>query len=141
MAIIYKLEAGGKLYVGSTNDLMRRKREHRARAFSLETKQCLHNKLYKAIREAGEFSIDELDICEDKHATKIEQYWITYLKPELNSNWAIGMDPIKHSKRYNKYKNIIRRCEVCEKNIGYYNWSYHVHSPKHLKCVEIKNNI
>ena len=141
MAIIYKLVAGDKVYVGSTNNLRRRKVEHRVRAFSLETKQCIrNNKLYDAIREAGEFSIDELDVCEDQHKTKIEQYWITKLKPELNTNWAIGMDPDKYAKRYNKYKNIIRRCEDCGVDVRYFNWSYHIHSNKHLECIG-KNNI
>ena len=88
MTVIYKISCGDNIYVGQTNNLKRRTLEHKHRAF----KASWDNKLYQAIRKQGYFEIDEIDVCDNHLAHKLEQFWIFKLKPNLNTNYAFGKD-------------------------------------------------
>ena len=127
MTVIYKISCGDNIYVGQTNNLKRRTLEHKHRAF----KASWDNKLYQAIRKQGYFEIDEIDVCDNHLAHKLEQFWIFKLKPNLNTNYAFGKDLEKEKARRQRFWDKKRYCRFCDVNIPAPNWWRHCRSDKH----------
>lgn len=84
-SLIYTIKTNDGLYVGSTCDLHRRKREHKSCIYN-EKKRYYNVKLYKNIRENdGEYSIEiyKLFPCKNKQELEKEEERI---RIELNAN-------------------------------------------------------
>lgn len=70
----------GHRYIGKTNNVERRKREHKSMAFNpkvIENRDCLW---YKKIRQYGwdNFDFEILDIANEDNWKEKEKYWINY---------------------------------------------------------------
>ena len=70
----------GHRYIGKTNNIERRKREHKSMAFNpkvIETHDCLW---YKKIRQYGwdGFDFEILDVANEDNWKEKEKYWISY---------------------------------------------------------------
>lgn len=83
---IYKITniKNNKFYIGSTNNLKRRKKEH----FSLLKKNKNHCKiLQRAYNKYGEdaFIFEVLAYCPKEYLFKLEQWFVDTLKPQYNS--------------------------------------------------------
>lgn len=83
---IYKISnlENGKFYVGSTNNLYRRKKEH----FRLLKQGKSHCKiLQRAFNKYGElnFVFEVLAYCPEEYLFKLEQWFVDVLKPLYNS--------------------------------------------------------
>ena len=88
-AVIYKLETGSELYVGSTCNFTQRKYYHN-RAVNFKGSHC-NVKLYNTIRQNGEWSITPIKefSCENKTQLVIEEEkWRKELGATLNSHWC-----------------------------------------------------
>jgi hypothetical protein len=135
MAIIYSLKVGNEEYIGNTCDLKRRLREHKAKA-----KQGINSKIYKAIRNNNyEFEYDEIEVCPDRLARKMEQFWIYKRKPSLNTNSAYGWDMDKRRATIQAFRAKKNYCEVCDVWISAPNWAKHYTCEKHKKLISKQN--
>lgn len=70
----------GHRYIGKTNNVERRRREHKSMAFNpkvIETHDCLW---YKKIRQYGwdNFDFEILDVANEDNWKEKEKYWISY---------------------------------------------------------------
>ena len=70
----------GHRYIGKTNNVERRRREHKSMAFNpkvIETHDCLW---YKKIRQYGwdGFDFEILDVANEDNWKEKEKYWISY---------------------------------------------------------------
>jgi group I intron endonuclease len=82
---IYKITniVNNKFYIGSTNNLYRRKREH----FRLLKQGKNHCKLLqRAYNKYGElsFTFEVIATCPPEYLFKLEQWFVDYLKPQYN---------------------------------------------------------
>jgi len=82
---IYKITniKNNKFYIGSTNNLIRRKKEH----FSLLKRNKSHCKiLQRAYNKYGElyFTFEVLAYCPIEYLFKLEQWFVDNLKPQYN---------------------------------------------------------
>jgi group I intron endonuclease len=79
--IIYKIlnRKTGSVYIGKTNNLERRKREHISIAYNPNSSEYL-KLLYRKIRQYGveEFEFYIIEECEDSIWKDREKYWISY---------------------------------------------------------------
>ena len=77
---IYKIEnkINGKIYIGQSNNLERRKTEH----FNGSTKQ----EIDRAIVEEGKenFTFTVIEYCKESELDVLEQYWIAYYDSYYN---------------------------------------------------------
>lgn len=130
MTIIYILKIGEKgTYIGKTNNLKRRVRQHVNCA-----RKGWKLKLYQAIRDNDySFEIEELEICSEDISSKLEQAWITNLEPNLNTNNAWGLNKEKHRKLRKYYNEKKNYCRCCKKIISASNWAKHVNTDIHQK--------
>ena len=83
MFIIYKiLFEDGEFYIGHTNNLNNRIRQHR---HSAKTQRCFDYPLYKKLREEQhEYIIVESKECDKQEITLLENKYILELEPPLN---------------------------------------------------------
>lgn len=75
----YINKINGHRYIGKTNNIERRKREHKSQAYNLGSKY--YNALWPSkIRQYGydNFDFEILEITDDQHWIEREQYWIKY---------------------------------------------------------------
>ena len=71
----------GHRYIGKTNDVDRRKREHKSLAFNTKIIGTNHDCIwYKKIREYGwdNFDFEILEVTDELHWIEREKYWIKY---------------------------------------------------------------
>ena len=108
---IYKIIniKNNKFYIGSTNNLKRRKKDH----FSLLKKNKNHCKiLQRAYNKYGEeaFTFEVLAYCPKEYLFKLEQWFVDTLKPQYNSCLIDVSVPIglNHQKYFDKeqYKKL-----------------------------------
>lgn len=91
----------GHRYIGKTNDVERRKREHKSLAYNENiintNKDCTW---YKKIREYGwdNFDVEILEIANESNWVEREQYWIKYYNTYkgVGYNETIGGDDHPH---------------------------------------------
>lgn len=87
---IYKLSAGGHVYVGSSKNLYSRLTEHR---HDLETNQHKNSFLTNVVNKHGinNVRIDIIEYCAPEDRIVREKFWIDELKADMNLQ-----DPISH---------------------------------------------
>ena len=99
---IYKITntITGDFYIGSSNDVKRRWKEHK---WPSRWKQCKNNPMYLDMRKYGieNFVFEVLEEVEIEKLKEKEQYFIETLKPAYNNINANGLD-IERYKKYNK---------------------------------------
>lgn len=109
---VYKITnlVNGKIYIGSSNNLSRRIRQHKWYINCLKgTDRYDYNlPMYRDIRETGKSFQIEIEYCENYRER--EQYYIELLKPEYNC-----FNAISDSKQYNKQYREEHREELKEK--------------------------
>jgi len=99
-AVIYKIETGDDLYVGSTCNFTKRKYYHN-RAVNFKSSNC-NAKVYNTIRENGEWKMTPIKEfpCENKTQLVIEEEkWRKELGASLNSHWCYITDAEIFQKR------------------------------------------
>ncbi len=92
-AVIYTIETGDDLYVGSTCNFTQRKYQHN-KSVNFEHWHCT-SKLYNTIRENGEWNMMPIKEfpCENKTQLLIEEEkWRKELGATLNSHWCYITD-------------------------------------------------
>jgi len=135
MAIIYKLKVGDEEYIGRTNNLRRRVIEHKCRA-----KAGLKGKLYQAIRDNNlTFSYEEVEVCPDNLAPKLEQFWLLNSKAKLNSNYACGHNHERHKESIMRFRRKQIYCECCGFSVSAPNWAAHTKTKGHQKLISQQN--
>ncbi len=100
-----------KFYIGSANNLKRRKGEHFC---NLKYNRHINKKLQNAINKYGieNFKFEVLAICPKEYCIKLEQWFIDNLKPEYNiltmanSRFGIKQSDEQKEKSSNTWKNI-----------------------------------
>ena len=112
MNCVYRIECLDKnikeFYIGSTADLKQRTGKHK------QDCKTSNSKVYNFIREHGGWNNWNIDIellttgMEKKDRLELEQNYIDCLKPELNSNNALGLDMEKKKKNDRIYWSSIR---------------------------------
>ena len=111
-AVIYKLETGDDLYVGSTCNFAQRKYKHNLRINFKDTEIHCTNKLYNTIRENGEWKMTPIKEfpCESKLQLTIEEEKCRKeLGATLNSQCCgTGID-CQDEKQYNKHYRLQNR--------------------------------
>ena len=104
---IYKIAniINGKLYVGSSKDLAKRKREHRR----ANKETIIHN----AIRKYGleNFTFEVLENCEEQCLIKREQYYYDKLQPQYNAIRPIE-NPMDNENVKEKHRAIMNSPEL-----------------------------
>lgn len=87
---IYKLSAGGHIYVGSSKNLYSRLAEHRN---DLRKGQHSNEFLQRVFNNEGinNFRVDIIEFCNPEDRIEREAYWIKELKSDMNMQ-----DPISH---------------------------------------------
>lgn len=97
---IYKItnKANGKIYIGQSNDIERRWKEHKKRS------KRLQSPLYLAIKQDGieNFSFEVLEECSLEMLNEREQYWIEYYN---STDAKYGYNILKYS-GYNHSDNL-----------------------------------
>ena len=84
----YKNKITNSRYIGKTNNLERRKREHLSNA--LNTNSNYYNSMWmKKLREYGidSFDFEILEVCEEKEVNEREVYWISYYNSFLGKGY------------------------------------------------------
>lgn len=90
-------------YIGSTKKLNERIRKHREVCYNNSEKNRKYNmKIYKTIRDNGGWEnfthnvLEEIETNDENEVKKLEQDWITIIKPNMNSAKASsGFDNFK----------------------------------------------
>ena len=122
-AVIYKLETGDDLYVGSTCNFAQRKYKHNLRINFKDTEIHCTNKLYNTIRENGEWKMTPIKEfpCESKLQLTIEEEKCRKeLGATLNSQCCgTGID-CQDEKQYKKQLYEQNKEQNCERNKQYY---------------------
>jgi len=120
-SVIYSINLLRLCYVGSTNNIERRKAEHIRTCFNINSPKY-NNKLYKAMRKYGVENFVFKTEYLLKSATKqqsfqMEELYRIYLKANLNTNMCFI--PVEEKKDYHKkyYEN--NRDEFLERNKKY----------------------
>lgn len=80
---IYKLSAGGHIYIGSSKSLYARLMEHR---HDLENNNHANDFLQKVCNKYGinNIRVDIIEFCDPKDRIVREKYWMDYLKADMN---------------------------------------------------------
>jgi len=84
----YKNKITGNRYIGKTNNIERRKREHLSNAFN--PKSSYYNSMWmKKVREYGieNFNFEVLEECEEDKSDEREIYWISHYNSFLGSGY------------------------------------------------------
>jgi len=112
------------VYVGSTTDFNKRKRQHKYCCYN-ENNKDYNLKIYETIRANGgwdNYNIIEIESypCEnDEQQRERERYWYDILKPSMNSQLPLSTkeERKESDKEYNKeYKKTEKYKEYLEKN-------------------------
>lgn len=126
---VYKITnlVNGKVYIGSSNNLSRRIRQHKWYINSSKgVDRCDYNlPMYVDIRETGRLFQIEIEYCENYKER--EQYYIELLKPEYNHNNAIFDSSEQHKKELRQYQKQYREAhkeKECQKlhNMSLEDW-------------------
>ncbi len=122
--LIYKIDVGGEIYIGSTCDLNQRKLNHKDRAFNKNSDKY-NCKLYKKIRDCNkwEMSLLELYPCNDRvELCKKEQEYIDKLKPTLNTQLLVysGLSRKEYEKLHNKTETRLKSREKYYNKVSHY---------------------
>lgn len=135
---VYKITnlTNGKIYIGSSNNLSRRVKQHKWYINCLKgANRYVYNlPLYKDIRETGKLYQIEIEYCENYRER--EQYYIELLKPEYNCLNAM-FDRVEYGKQYReKHKDEIKEKE-CQKihNMSLEDWKQ-LKQKKHKEALE-----
>lgn len=140
---IYRMNVKDKFYVGSTKDIIQRKKFHKYRCYNQNDINHYNLKVYKYIRNNCdnwcEVSFNILDVYDDiskKFRKDIEQYYIDYFSNNLNS---IGAKFIQEKRDItDKIKNEKRRekiiCE-CGRVVNFSSIDRHRKSKIHQKLL------
>ena len=113
-----------EIYIGSTNDYIRRRKEHFYRCRNINCKSYNY-KLYRFIRSNGgidNFIMEILERCyEDEDKFEIEKKYIRSYAPELNS-YKYEIDKKKRQKNKEKQKKYYdkNKEKLIEKQKKYY---------------------
>ncbi len=106
-AIIYMITTGTDKYVGSTCNYTRRKCKHKSRIEFKDTEKNCNSKLYRKIRDNGEWFMAPIKKypCDSKFELELEEerFRIEY-KANLNSYQCHGQDPEAHRRAQKKYR-------------------------------------
>jgi hypothetical protein len=123
-------------YIGSTNDIENRKQRHKTSCCNENDKNRSYNlKVYKYIRNNGGWDNWEMvkicDVNKDISLREMEQYYIDFINPSLNSRDAIVDEDYdkNYTRRWRienpeKEKALVERgkerinCEYCSENIS-----------------------
>ena len=97
----------GHRYIGKTNDVDRRKREHKSLAFNPKIIGTIHDcTWYKKIREYGwdNFDFEILEVTNELNWEKRERYWIEYYNTfhGVGYNETCGGDDGSHLNKLNE---------------------------------------
>ena len=142
MNCIYRIECNDKeikeIYIGSTCNLYRRKKEH-----GRDSKRY-NFKVYKFISENGgwdNWSVVVEQECESLSTNErklLEQTYIELLEPELNTYNANGFDVIAYQKEWSKVRNKkIVICDNCGTKISDSNIARH---KKTKRCINFNSH-
>ena len=103
---IYKLSAGGHIYIGSSKNLYQRLYEHKN---DLIKHKHSNNFLQKVFDKEGiqNFKIDIIEFCDSKIRIERESYWIKKLNADMNLQDPISHELSEESKR--KLSNSIKK--------------------------------
>jgi len=143
---IYKIYSKDNkyIYVGSTIDFKKRKRDHKYNCYN-ENGKAYNYLLYKTIRENGEwedFKIEKIEelICGLETALVRENELMKQLNCNLNEKRAIRT--LEEKKQYEKkYKNMKNNCD-CGGSYSTKHRAKHFKTDKHLKYEhQMINNI
>ena len=93
---VYKLEAGGHIYVGSSKNLYDRLCEHKV---DLAHRKHANDYLQKVYNKYGVNSMDctIIEFCEPEQRFIREKYWIDYLNADMNLQDLITLKPTSKS--------------------------------------------
>lgn len=116
----------GHRYIGKTNDVDRRKREHKSLAFNPKiigtTYDCIW---YKKIREYGwdNFDFEILEVTDELHWEEKEKYWIEYYNTfkGVGYNETCGGDDGSHLNKLNEEQAKSVRELLLKTNLSQYN--------------------
>jgi hypothetical protein len=124
--VIYKIQCGDEIYIGSTKNFLKRKSAHKAAACD-ERNRAHGLKIYQAIRANGGWNpadiapIEQYE-CENGIQAKMrEEYWLREYKPTLNVRRAYVPDEEKNElklqasnkwrennrEKYNEYQRLL----------------------------------
>ena len=89
MVGIYKYQnlINGKIYIGQSKDIARRKKDHVTRAFNnFSTNSEYDSPLHRAMRKYGleNFSFEIIEECEASQLNEREIFWIKYYDAQSN---------------------------------------------------------
>ena len=91
---IYKIKnkINGKIYIGQSNNIERRWREHKSRSLNKENKDC-NMKIYEAIKTYGltNFELSIIEKCKKEELRDREIYWINYYN-SMDFNFGYNTD-------------------------------------------------
>ena len=154
MSVIYKIYSKDDnvtdFYIGSTNNLQKRKLDHKTRCLNVNSKEH-HFKVYAFIRSNGGFEhfdfriLEQFDTLIDKNDLhKIERKYIESENSTLNSCIPIRT-PEERLGRHKKYheenkdkKKVKIECEFCKRLIRKHAMKRHQRSNR---CIECKSNM
>lgn len=135
---VYKITnlVNGKIYIGSSNNLSRRIRQHKWYINCLKgTDRYDYNlPMYRDIRETGKSFQIEIEYCENYRER--EQYYIELLKPEYNCFNAI-FDSEQYNKQYREEHREELKEKECQKlhNMSLEDWQQ-LKQKKHEEALE-----
>jgi len=159
-AVIYKIETGDDLYIGSTCNFTKRKYQHNIRINFKDTENHCNNKLYNTIRENGEWKMTPIKEfpCESKLQLTIEEEKCRkelgatlnshccgtgiehqdikqYKKHYYQKNRDKTLEKMKHYQQENKEKISERKaqnieCSICGSVVSYSHMARHKRSAK-----------
>jgi len=120
-AVIYKIETGGELYVGSTCNFTQRKHAHN-KCVKFQGRHCI-SKLYNTIRENGEWKMTPIKEfpCESKLQLTIEEEkWRIELGATLNTKCCGTGIETQDKKQYKKQYQEQNKEQISKRNEHYY---------------------
>lgn len=96
---IYKLSAGGHIYIGSSKNLYDRLREHRS---DLRNQIHSNNFLQKVYNKyTDEFDVEIIEFCEPEIRRDREKYWIKELNADMNLSDPVTLTPLTEDALHN----------------------------------------
>ena len=120
MVGIYKIQnlLNNKVYVGQSNDILRRWRDHKTNAFNLNDHNY-NTHLYRSIRKYGlqNFSFEVLEECSTSELDTKEIYWISHYNSFFEGyNLTMGGDGSGSEVNKARIINIIHELETTYKS-------------------------
>lgn len=88
---LYTNLINGKKYVGQTNNIKRRKKQHLDDSYNCYNENRYKQPIHCAIRKYGieNFDFQVLESCNDQEASDREQYWIKYYKTLASNGYNL----------------------------------------------------